>query len=47
MTIDNGRLLWNIAHLIRPGVERVLIPDIGHETTTEKEKEKEQTLLSC
>ena len=40
MTVDNGRLLWNIAHLIRPGVERVLIPDIGHETTTEKEKER-------
>ena len=46
MIVDNGRLFWTIALLIRPSVERVLIPDIGHETKTEKKKqEKNQRLF--
>jgi hypothetical protein len=31
-------LFWNTALLIRAGVERVLIPETGHETTTEGKK---------
>jgi hypothetical protein len=33
ITADNMCLVWNIALLIRAGVERELILDIGHETT--------------
>jgi hypothetical protein len=37
-TINSRRLIWNTALLIRAGVERVLVSETGHETTTEGEK---------
>jgi hypothetical protein len=37
-TINNRRFSWNTALLIHAGVEGVLIPETGHEATTEGEK---------
>jgi len=39
-TINNWRLFWNTALLIRACVKRVLIPETGHETTTGGKKNR-------